>query len=124
VIHFDQGLEAFGCIPLFILIYLASRSGKRVVVTVHEIDPFQLSHKRFNRLYDKSAEVLVYSENMKQQIVALGAAAENIKVIRYGTQIPELVATAREQYIYFGGQPGQGICRTAGRPGGSEDQWS
>ena len=103
VIHFDQVLEAFGCIPLFILISLASRSGKKVVVTVHEIDPFQLQHKRFNRLYDKCAEVLVYSENMKQQVVGLGASPDNIKVIRYGARVPELVPTDRNQYIYFGG---------------------
>jgi hypothetical protein len=68
LIHFDQVLEAFGCIPLFVLIFLASRSGKKIVVTVHETDPFQLLHKRFNRLYDKCADVLVYSENMKQQL--------------------------------------------------------
>jgi glycosyltransferase involved in cell wall biosynthesis len=103
VIHFDQVLEAFGCIPLFILIYLANRAEKKVVVTVHEIDPFQVQHKRFNRLYDKCAEVLVYSENMKQQVVALGAKADNIKVVRYGARIPALVPTDRKQYIYFGG---------------------
>ena len=103
VIHFDQVLEAFGCIPLFILISLAARSGKKVVVTVHEIDPFQLEHKRFNHLYNKCAEVLAYSENMKQQLVALGASADKIRVIRYGARIPELVAADRKQYIYFGG---------------------
>ena len=103
VIHFDQVLEAFGCIPLFIVIGLASLFGKRVVVTVHEIDPFQREHKWLNRWYDKCAEVLVFSENMKQQIVALGAGAENIKVIRYGALIPELVPADRKQYIYFGG---------------------
>jgi len=103
VIHFDQVLEAFGCVPLFILIALASRADKRVVVTVHEIDPFQLKHRRLNRLYAKCAEVLVYSENMKRQMVAIGANAENIKVIRYGVRIPELVPTERKQYIYFGG---------------------
>jgi len=103
VIHFDQVLEAFGCIPLFILISLASRSGKKVVVTVHEIDPFQLQHKRFNHLYNKCAEVLVYSDNMKQQVVALGASAGNIKVIRYGARVPDLAPVDRNQYIYFGG---------------------
>jgi len=103
VIHFDQVLEAFGCIPLFILISLANRSGKKVVVTVHEIDPFQLQHKRFNHLYNRCAEVLAYSENMKQQLVLLGASAENIRVIRYGARIPELVPADRKQYIYFGG---------------------
>ncbi len=103
VIHFDQVLEAFGCIPLFMVIALASRFGKKVVVTVHEIDPFQLEHKRFNRLYDKCSEVLVYSENMKQQIVKLGARADNIKVIRYGALIPPLMPSDRKGYIYFGG---------------------
>ena len=103
VIHFDQVLEAFGCIPLFILIALAHRAGKRVVVTVHEIDPFQLKHKRFNRLYSKCAEVLVYSENMKQQMIDLGATAQNMRVIRYGAHIPELLTLDRTHYIYFGG---------------------
>lgn len=103
VIHFDQVLEAFGCVPLFILIALATCFGKRVAVTVHEIDPFQREHKRLNRLYNSCTEVFVYSEEMKQQIVGLGAAAENIKVIRYGTTVPELVKADRKQYIYFGG---------------------
>jgi len=103
VIHFDQVLEAFGCIPLFIVIVLAHLFGKRVVVTVHEVDPFQREHKWLNRLYDKCAEVFVYSENMKQQVVELGAGAGNIKVIRYGTLIPELVQADRKQYIFFGG---------------------
>ena len=103
VIHFDQVLEAFGCIPLYIVADLASRFGKRVVVTVHEIDPIQKKHNWLNRMYNKCAEVLVFSENMKRQVVALGAAAEKIKVIRYGTVIPDLVPVDRKQYLYFGG---------------------
>ena len=103
VIHFDHVLEAFGCIPLFIVSDLASRFGKRVVVTVHEVDPIQKKHKWLNRMYNKCAEVLVFSENMKQQVVALGAEAEKIKVIRYGTVIPTLVPVDRKQYLYFGG---------------------
>ena len=103
VIHYDQVLEAFGCVPLFVLIILASWFGKRVVVTVHEIDPSQRAHKRLNRLYERCAEVLVYSENMKQQIVALGVPADKIKVIRYGALIPELSNYDRKNYIYFGG---------------------
>jgi len=103
VIHFDQVLEAFGFIPLFIILTLASWFGKRVVVTVHEIDPFQRRHRRLNRCYSKCVEIFAYSENMKSQIVALGAPAEKIKVIRYGALIPELVPADRKQYIYFGG---------------------
>ena len=103
IIHFDQVLEAFGFIPFFIVVTLAHWFGKRVVVTVHEIDPFQKRHLRFNTCYSKCVEIFVYSENMKKQIVALGAPAGKIKVVRYGTGIPDLDATERKQYIYFGG---------------------
>jgi glycosyltransferase involved in cell wall biosynthesis len=103
VIHFDQVLEAFGFIPFFIVVTLAHWFGKRVVVTVHEIDPFQKRHTRFNACYKNCAEIFAYSENMKKQLVALGAPAEKIKVIRYGTSIPELLHSKRKQYIYFGG---------------------
>ena len=103
VIHFDQVLEAFGFIPFFIVITLAGWFGNRVTVTVHEIDPFQRKHARLNRCYRKCAEVFVYSEHMKNQLVALGAPAERIKVIRYGALIPAIVPADRKQYIYFGG---------------------
>jgi len=103
IIHFDQVLEAFGCIPFFVLVALADRAGKKVVVTVHEIDPFQREHKNLNHFYNKCSEVLVYSEDMKQQIVALGVDPEKIKVIRYGSVISELLPVERTKYIYFGG---------------------
>ena len=103
VIHFDQVLEAFGFIPFFIVVALARWFGQKVVVTVHEIDPFQKRHPSFNRCYLHCAEIFVFSENMKKQIVALGAPADKIKVIRYGTVIPDLVPSERKQYIYFGG---------------------
>jgi glycosyltransferase involved in cell wall biosynthesis len=103
VIHFDQVLEAFGCIPLFFVTWLASLFDKRVVVTVHEIDPFQRKNKWINRMYSRCAEVFVFSENMKEQVAALGVSTENIKVIRYGAVIPALVPTDRSQYLFFGG---------------------
>ena len=111
IIHFDQVLEAFGCIPFLVLVALAGRAAKRVVVTVHEIDPFQREHKNLNRFYNKCAEVLVYSEDMKQQIVALGVDSEKIRTIRYGSVISELVPVERTKYIYFGGH---NICRGKG----------
>jgi glycosyltransferase involved in cell wall biosynthesis len=103
VIHFDQVLEAFGCIPLFILVLLAGITKKRVVVAVHEIDPFQRKHQWVNRLYNKCAEVLVYSEHMKQQLVDLGASPDKIKTIKYGASVPELIERERKNYLYFGG---------------------
>jgi glycosyltransferase involved in cell wall biosynthesis len=103
VIHFDQVLEAFGCIPLLILVMLAGITKKRVVVAVHEIDPFQRKHRWVNRFYNKCAEVLVYSEHMKQQLVHLGASPDKIKTIKYGASVPELIERDRKNYLYFGG---------------------
>lgn len=103
VIHFDQVLEAFGFIPFFIVVTLSRWFGRRVVVTVHEIDLFQKKHPSFNRCYRHCAEIFAFSENMKKQMVALGAPADKIKVIRYGTVIPDLVPHERKQYLYFGG---------------------
>jgi glycosyltransferase involved in cell wall biosynthesis len=103
VIHFDQVLEAFGAVPLFVVIGLASLMRKRVVANVHEIDPFQRTHKWLNRFYDKCSEVFVYSEHMKKELVALGARPEKIRTIRYGAAIPERRMHPRAHYIYFGG---------------------
>src|SRR5262249_52444511 len=64
---------------------------------------FQRKHPWVNRLYNKCSEVLVYSENMKQQLVALGANPDKIKSIRYGAAIPELIAQERNSYLYFEG---------------------
>ena len=103
IIHFDQVLEAFGCIPFFIVAALASCFGRKVVVTVHEIDPFQRKHKWLNRFYNKCADVLVYSEDMKRQIVLLGVNENKIKTVRYGAAIPQLTGEERTKYLYFGG---------------------
>ena len=102
-IHFDQVLEAFGCIPLFILVMLAGITRKRVVVAVHEIDLFQRKHQWVNRLYNKCAEVLVYSEHMKQQLVTLGASPDKIRTVKYGASVPELIERDRKNYLFFGG---------------------
>jgi glycosyltransferase involved in cell wall biosynthesis len=113
VIHFDQVLEAFGCVPFFVLLMVGSAMGKQIVVTVHEIDPFQRKRKWLNRLYGRCAEVLVYSENMKQQLVTLGAPSNKVHVIKYGTEIPKLTGIVRQNYLFFGGhfiQHGKGYA--------------
>ena len=103
VIHYDQVLEAFGCIPLFILLELASVFGKQVTVTVHEIDSFQRNHRWLNRIYRKADTIFVYSENMRRQLVDLGIGEERISTIKYGIPIPTLRDQVRTQYIFFGG---------------------
>ncbi len=103
IVHYDQVLEAFGCIPLFVLAMLLGLSRKRLIVTVHEIDPFQREHMWINSLYTRCTKILVYSENMKQSIVALGIDPAKVRVTRYGAAMIDLNPQERIKYIYFGG---------------------
>lgn len=103
VIHYDQVLEAFGSIPLFILAALAGLKAKRLFVTVHEIDPFQQRHRWVNRLYSNCEKVIVFSENMKATVAELGIDPATVVVTRYGSVIPDLVERRRDGYIFFGG---------------------
>ncbi len=103
LIQYDQVLEAFGCVPLFVLAALTRASRRRLMVTVHEIDPLQKKHRWVNTMYRNCSKILVYSDNMKRALVELGLDAEKIAVIRYGATIPELTPRRRTRYIYFGG---------------------
>jgi glycosyltransferase involved in cell wall biosynthesis len=103
VIQYDQVLEAFGCIPLFVLAALTARTRRRLIVAVHEIDPFQQRHRWINRMYRKCSKILVYSQNMKQALVNMGVAPDRITTIKYGSVMPALMDRPRSRYIYFGG---------------------
>jgi glycosyltransferase involved in cell wall biosynthesis len=103
IAHYDQVLEAFGAVPLFVLAMLAGVRGRRLFVTVHEIDPLQQAHRWINRMYSRCERVIVFSENMKRAVEALGVESRRIVVTRYGSVIPALVSRERSQYIYFGG---------------------
>jgi len=103
VIQYDQVLEAFGGIPLFVLATFGACTHRRLVVTVHEIDPFQRKHRWINRMYRNCSRILVYSNHMKRALIDLGIESDRITTIKYGSVIPELVPRPRTRYIYFGG---------------------
>lgn len=103
VIQYDQVLEAFGSIPLFILAALVTRKCHRLIVTVHEIDHVQRAHKWINRMYRHCSEILVYSDHTRHSVMELGVDPAKIRVIRYGVRLPDLSCQSRTRYIYFGG---------------------
>ena len=104
VILFDQVLKAFGCMSLYVLLWLSRIFGKRVVVTVHEIDPMQLAHPRMNRIYNSAERVLVYSESMRQQMERLGVSTEKLIKIHYPVKLASMASKERRSnYVFFGG---------------------
>ena len=102
-IHYDQVLRAFGFLSLLVLILLSRLFRKNMIATVHEIDPFQRTHKWLNRCYNYCARVLVYSRDMAVELMRLGVRPETIEIIRYGVEIPQLTSMDKTQFIYFGG---------------------
>jgi hypothetical protein len=72
VIHFDQVLRSFGFLSFLTLLNLAKTFGKKVVVTVHELDPLQTRHKGLNRAYNKADKVIVHSEDLKADLTSGG----------------------------------------------------
>lgn len=103
LIHFDQVLKSFGFLSLFTLLELSRSRNKKMVVTVHELDPIQLKYKRLNRIYNRCAKIIVHSKNSKRELLGLGIEEEKIEIVHQGVQIRPLRDYDREQLIYFGG---------------------
>jgi glycosyltransferase involved in cell wall biosynthesis len=113
IIHYDQVLEAFGAIPLLVLAVLVGKERRKLFVTVHEIDPFQRKYAWVNRIYRRCTRVIVYSENMKEAVVALGVDPSQIVVTKYPAVVSPIGTAKRAKYIFFGGHS---ILRGKGYP--------
>jgi glycosyltransferase involved in cell wall biosynthesis len=103
VIHFDQVLRSFGILSFAVLLAFAKMSGKKIVVTVHELDPLQIKHKSLTRLYNLTDRVLVFSGDFKKELAALGVRDEKIEVIPYAVTLEPLKNRKRAGFIFFGG---------------------
>jgi len=101
VLHFQQVNDAFGAESLTTFLVRPSRTKK--VVTVHELDPFQLHYRKVNRLYNKAHRVLVHSNYMKTQLMALGVEEEKLQIIPFGVNLPQLNGHHRTKIVYYGG---------------------
>ncbi len=103
LIHFDQVLKAFGFLSLFTLLSLSRGRSRKIVVTVHELDPIQLKYKRLNRSYNTCAKIIVHSKDFKKELLDLGIEEKKIEIVHQGVQIGPLRNFNREQLIFFGG---------------------
>ena len=103
LIHFDQVLKSFGFLSFITLLYLSGRNGKKIVVTVHEIDPLQERHRNLNRFYNKADRIIVHSQDLKNELIRLGVKEEKIEVIPFGVTLESLKSVPRDQFIFFGG---------------------
>lgn len=103
LIHFDQVLRSFGIVSFTTLLMLSKFTHKKIVVTVHEIDPFQAKHKWLTKLYNKADKVIALSQDMKDELISLGVADLKIAIIHYSTAMQDKIDLERTQFIYYGG---------------------
>jgi glycosyltransferase involved in cell wall biosynthesis len=103
ITHFDQVLRSFGILSFLTLLFLSRACNRKVIVTVHEMDPLQEKWVRLNRFYNKADRVIVFSEDMKAVLCRSGVDEEKIEIIPYGVPIDPLRGFPRDRFIYFGG---------------------
>ena len=103
VIHFDQVLRSFGIVSLSILLVLAKTAGKKIIVTVHELDPLQSRFPVFNKFYNLADKITVYSADLKTQLLEFGVSNDKVVVIPYGVSVEPLMDNPRDKFVYFGG---------------------
>lgn len=103
IVHFDQVLRSFGVLSFLILLLLSKFFRKKMVVTVHELDPLQEKYNSLNRYYNKADKIIVFSDDFKNELINSGIKGERIEVVPFSVSLQPLTITVREQFIYFGG---------------------
>jgi glycosyltransferase involved in cell wall biosynthesis len=103
VVDFQQSSYAFGYESL--KAFLSRRVKAKRIVTIHKLDQVQKEQPELNRVYDKADGVIVFSQYLKDALVADGVREDKIAVVYHGTALPELRDTQRDQAILFCGSP-------------------
>jgi len=101
VLHFQQTLNAFGSVATFNWLRLPSSAAR--VVTVHELDPYQVDIPKSNLAYNLADRVLVHSGEMKEKLINLGVTSERIEIMEHGVDIQPLPQGPRQGIIFYGG---------------------
>ena len=103
IIHFDQVLRAFGVLSFSVLLFLSRIFGKKVICTVHELDPLQEKYIGFTRYYNRVDKLIVFSRELEKHLVDLGVASEKIEVLPYAVAEVSLNKRPRDGFVFFGG---------------------
>jgi len=102
VVHFHQILNAYGAKTLFH--WLNQPSTATRIVTVHELDRYQLEDPKRNRAYNRADGIIVHCEDMKQQLVQLNVPEDKIHIVLHGTDLPvPSPGNGREGIVFYGG---------------------
>ena len=101
LLHLQQTLNAFGSVTTFNWLRLPSAAAR--VVTVHELDPYQVDFPKSNLTYNRADRIIVHTHEMKEKLVKYGVASARIDVVEHGVEITPLPQATRQGIIFYGG---------------------
>lgn len=101
IVHFQQVLGAFGSRPVFQWMKTSPKVKK--IVTVHELDAYQLEFPSLNRLYNRADGLIVLFSDMKDRLADLGVDPDKITVVHHGTDAPDDGHRERSGIVFYGG---------------------
>lgn len=82
---------------------MSRKAGKKVIVTIHELDPLQEKHRGLNRYYSQANKIIVFSHVFRDMLIGLGISAEKIKTVPFCVPLEAPMGLPRDQFIFFGG---------------------
>jgi len=111
LIHFQQILNAYGSSVVFHWLKQHSKAAR--VITVHELDSYQVQFPEKNKLYNKADAIIVHCDELKRKLADFGVQPDSIHVVFQGASLPEFVDDKpREGLVFYGGHKlmsGKGI---------------
>jgi len=111
LVHFQQILNAYGSSVVFH--WLSQPSSAVRVITIHELDYYQLQIPEKNGIYNKADAVIVHCNDIRQKLIRLGVQPERIHVVLQGVDLPEFTdENHRDGLVFYGGHKlmsGKGI---------------
>jgi glycosyltransferase involved in cell wall biosynthesis len=101
VLHFQQILNATGAMTLFHWLKQPTKAAR--VVTVHELDPYQVDFASSNRSYNLADRIIVHCQEMKESLVERGVDAERIDIVQHGVELHPPTDEPRDAIVFYGG---------------------
>ena len=102
VANFQQTLNAYGSTALFYWLSKPAQAAR--VVTVHELDRFQLANPEINKAYNKADAIIVQHGPMRDKLVDLGVDPTRIEIVVHGTDLPAIDENQpRDGMVFYGG---------------------
>ncbi len=101
VLHFQQTLNAFGSMTVFKWLAMPSLAAR--VVTVHELDPYQIAHPDMSAGYNKADGVIVHTEEMRSELCRLGVDGDRVDVVPHGVDVQPVSSALRDGLVFWAG---------------------